>query len=87
MSFSASWRHLKGIYRLKGKHNPGKAVHVYWVLEKADIPSGLEFHPDPDDDAHYYLCVVERMRVDELRQKLLWVADRMAMIRDGQVAL
>jgi hypothetical protein len=87
LSFSASWRHLKGIYRLKQKHNPEKPVHVYWLLEKADIPSGLEFHPDSRTDGHYFLCVVERMRVAELRDKLIWVADRMSVIKNGQVAL
>lgn len=87
LSFSASWRHLKGIYRLKQKHNPAKDVHVYWLLEKADIPPGLEFHPDPRTDGHYFLCVIERMRVAELRDKLNWVADRMSVIRNGQVAL
>ncbi len=87
LSFSAKWQHLRGIYRLKAKHNPGQQVHVYWVLERADIPPGLEFHPDPRDPAHYFLCAVQRMRVAELRDKLLWVADRMSVIRDGQVAL
>lgn len=87
LSFSAKWRHLKGRYRLTAKHNPDKPIHVYWVLEKADIPEGLEFHPDQRDPEHYYLCVVQRMRVAELRDKLLWVADRMSVIKDGQVAL
>ncbi len=29
LSFSADWQHLKGIYALKSKRNPGKPVSVY----------------------------------------------------------
>jgi len=90
LSFSGNWQHLKGIYALKSSRNPGKAVHVYWVLEKAKLPDGLEFVADPRKSkkkGHYLLCVTTGMRVDELRAKLLWVADRMSVIRDAQVAL
>jgi hypothetical protein len=89
LSFSAHWQHLKGIYRMKSKRNPDKAVSVYWILEKADIPDGLEFVPDPRDRQrqHYLLAAVQGMRVTELRAKLEWVADRMSVIRDAQVAL
>lgn len=60
-----------------------------WVLEKADLPSGLKFIVDPRDKKkhHYLLCAVERMRVEQLRLKLQWVADRMSVIRGAQVAL
>ena len=89
LSFSGHWQHLKGIYRMKYKNNPGKAVSVYWVLEKADLPPGLKFVVDPRDKKkhHYLLCAVERMRVDQLRSKLEWIADRMSVIRGAQVAL
>ncbi len=66
LSFSGHWQHLKGIYRMKSKKNPGKSVSVYWVLENADIPPGLKFVLDPRDKnkQHYLLCATERMRVD-----------------------
>jgi hypothetical protein len=89
LSFSAHWQHLKGIHRLKSRRNPGKAVSVYWILEEADIPAGLKFVPDPRDRhrQHYLLAAIQRMHVSELRAKLEWVADRMSVIRDAQVAL
>ena len=89
LSFSGHWQHLKGIYRMKAKRNPGKSVSVFWILEKADIPPGLKFVVDPRDKnkQHYLLCATERMRVDQLRAKLEWVADRMTVIRGAQVAL
>ena len=89
LSFSGHWQHLKGIYRMKSKRNQGKSVSVYWVLEKADLPKGLEFVVDPRDrkKQHYLLCVSEKMRVDQLRSKLEWVADRMSVIKGAQIAL
>lgn len=83
LSFSAHWQHLKSIYKLKSSKNPGKAVDVYWVLEKADIPSDLKFVQDQKDDRHYFLTVTRKMTVETLVEKLKWVADRMAIIRDG----
>lgn len=87
LSFSAHWQHLKKIYRLKQKLTDGKSVNVYWVLEKADIPSGLEFLPDEKDKQHYLLVVTEKMRVTELADKLSWIADRMSVVRDGAKVL
>ena len=87
LSFSAHWQHLKGIYKLKASKNPGKAVDVYWVLEKADIPSNMKFVPDEKDDRHYFLTVTEKMTVETLVKKLKWVADRMSVIKDGTRAL
>lgn len=87
LSFSAHWQHLKRIYKLKQKLTDGKAISVYWVLEKADIPTGLKFVPDIKDSNHYLLVVTEKMRVTELVTKLSWVADRMSVIRDGSKAL
>lgn len=62
LSFSAHWQHLKNIYRLKEGWSLGKPIDVYWVLEKADIPSGLKFVVDPKDrkGRHYFLCVIEK---------------------------
>lgn len=89
LSFSSHWQHIKGIHRMKSKRNLGKPVDVYWVLEAADIPSGMAFVVDPDDrkKQHYFLSVTERMHVDQLRAKLEWVADRMSVINDAQGAL
>lgn len=82
LRFSANWNHLKGIYKLKSVKNIGKSVDVYWVLEKADIPTDLKFVPDNKDDRHYFLTVTKKMTVDDLVKKLQWVADRMTVIRD-----
>jgi len=91
LSFSSHWQHLKGIYRMKAKRNAGKSVSVYWVIEKFDIPSGLRFVIDPRDKKgqHYLLtvCTTQPMKVSELREKLEWIADRMSVIKDAQVAL
>lgn len=87
LSFSAHWQHLKRIYRLKQKITPQKSIDVFWVLEKADIPSGLEFVADPKDSNHYLLTVTEKMTVYALVAKLNWVADRMSVIRCGEKSL
>lgn len=83
LSFSANWKHLKSIYKLKSSKNLGKSVDVYWVLEKADLPPNLKFVPDQKDDRHYFLTVTKKMTVETLIKKLKWVADRMTVIRDG----
>lgn len=87
LSFSSSWQHLKGLHKMKQKHNPGAAVHVYWVLETADIPQGLEFVPDEGKKGHYFLTVTRKMLVHQLVEKLQWIADRMSVIEDAGVAL
>lgn len=87
LSFSAHWQHLKRIYRLKQKVTSKMAIDVFWVLEKADIPSGLKFVVDPKDNNHYLLTVTERMTVHTLVTKLNWVADRMSVIRCGEKSL
>lgn len=69
---------------MKLKHADGKAVHVYWVLESADIPKGLEFVQDKREKQHYLLTVSERMTVYTLAKKLAWVADRMSKISDAR---
>ena len=80
LSFSAHWQHLKTIYKMREKRNKGKPISVYWVLQNADIPPGLEFVPDAKNNQHYLLCATERMHVEKLRSKLEWIADRMSII-------
>lgn len=87
LSFSAHWQHLKRIYRLKSKITKGKPVDVYWILEKADIPSGLTFVQDKKDPQHYLLTVSERMHVSVLVSKLRWLADRMSEIKSAEKVL
>lgn len=72
---------------MKQKHNPGAAVHVYWVLETADIPPGLGFVPDEGKKGHYFLTVTQKMLIHQLVEKLQWIADRMSVIEDAGMAL
>lgn len=58
-----------------------------WVLEAADIPSGLAFVQDKREKQHYLLTVTEQMTVYALAKKLAWVADRMSKITDARKAL
>lgn len=87
LSFSAHWQHLKSIHKLKAIKNPGKAVDVYWVLEKADLPPDLKFVADKKDNRHYFLTVTKKITVDELVQRLKQVANRMNIIHDARSAL
>lgn len=87
LSFSSHWQHLKGVYKMKEKHNKGAAIHVYWVLEKADIPSGMKFEPDLKKKGHYLLTVTEKLPLHQLVSKLKWLADRMSVIKDAGRAL
>lgn len=85
LSFSTHWSHLRGVYNMKAKRNGGKPIDVYWVLEKADIPSGLAFVLDKEDKKgrHYFLCATEKMHISQLVKKLQWLADRMTAVRDA----
>ncbi len=87
LSFSAHWQHLKDQVRLQSKHSEGKPVNVYWLLSGADIPSGLKFEADKKNRRHYFLTVTEKMPVERLAEKLLWVADNMSVINDARKAL
>ncbi len=47
-------------------------------------------HQQPTNDAEdhqHYLTVTERMLIIQLAQKLLWIADRMTVIRNAERAL
>ena len=71
------------IYKMKKKVTGGKAIDVFFILESSDVPAGLAFVPDKKDKNHYLLTVTEKMKVDDLVTKLLWVADRLTPIRDA----
>jgi len=85
LSFSATFSNLKSVYKFKQKYNPGRAVHIHWVLERADIPDGLEFIQDkrPGKKAHWFLTANKKMLLSQLVQKLKVVAGRMSVIRNG----
>lgn len=85
LSFSATFSNLKSVYKFKQKYNPGRPIHIYWVLEKADIPEGLEFVQDKRQgkSAHWFLAVNKEMLLSQLVQKLKIVARKMSVIRNG----
>ena len=87
LSFSAHWQHLKGVYKMKEKHNLGSAINVYWVLETIEPPRKMKFVPDKTNQDHYFLTVTEQMTIYELISKLKWLADRMSVISDARKAL
>lgn len=86
LSFSGTWKHLSGAYKMFARGQQ-KSPDVYWVLSGADLPVGLKFEQDQSNSSkasgHYFLTVTEKMHVSKLRQKLLWVADRMQCIQSG----
>ncbi|WP_444935133.1 hypothetical protein [Microbulbifer sp. JTAC008] len=90
LSFSASWQHLKSAYKMVSR-GAGKNVDVFWVLSKADIPEGMSFQPDrrasKSAKGHYLLTVNQKMKTSSLVEKLKWVANRMAIIKDAGEAL
>ena len=82
LSFSSSWQHLKGVYKMKEKHNQGASINVYWVLQAADLPADMKFEPDQKKKGHYLLTVTRKMTIKELVDKLKWIADRMNVMED-----
>lgn len=87
LSFSATCKNLKNVFKLKERHNQGKKIDIYWVLEKADIPPGLKFVADRDKKGHYFLTVTGTMLLKRLVSKLKFVAQRMSVIRNAGDAL
>ena len=83
LSFSSTYKNLKQVHKLKSKHNPGKPFDIFWILEKADIPKGMEFQSDKVKKGHYFLTVTEQMHVDKLVSNLKLIAQRMSVIRDA----
>lgn len=87
LSFSATWENLKFVYGMFKKRAKKKPVDIHWILSEADIPAGLAFVSDKDNDGHYFLAVTERMLVEQLVEKLKFVAFRMSVMKDGGRAL
>lgn len=87
LSFSSSWQHLKGVYKMKEKHNPATQIHVYWVLESCDLPANMKFEPDLVKSGHFLLTVTKKMSIYRLINNLKWIADRMSVIKDARKAL
>jgi len=83
LSFSSTYKSLKSVFKLKQRHSPGSGIHIFWVLEEADIPPGLKFEPDRLKKGHYFLTITEQMLLSTLVAKLKVVAQRMSVIRDG----
>ena len=93
LSFSATWKNLKDVYRLvtRGTDKKGdpKTADIYWVLQNADMPINMEFieDNDPKKKGHYFLTVTERMKISTLISNLKWIAGKMSVIKDGTRAL
>lgn len=83
LSFSSTYQNLKEVYKLKKKRSASGQVDVFWVLEKADLPTGLKFEPDHEKKGHYFLTVTEPMLLQVLVSKLKLLAQRMSVIRDA----
>ncbi|KEQ17200.1 hypothetical protein [Endozoicomonas numazuensis] len=60
-----------------------KSFDIFWILEKADIPKGMEFREDRSKKGHYFLTVTEQMHVNKLVSNLKVIAQRMSVIRDA----
>jgi hypothetical protein len=87
LSFSSTWENLKFVFGMYKKRAKKKPVDIYWVLSEADIPKGLAFTKDEDNSGHYFLAVTERMKVEQLVEKLRFVAYRMSVMKEGGAAL
>lgn len=85
LSFSASVDHAVKITKfLGGFQKKGTKVNcAYWILENNDaIPSDMEFVQDADDPDHYLLTITKDMRITDLVAKLIWISQRMTVMRD-----
>ncbi len=87
LSFSSNWQHLKGVYKMKEKHNFGASINVYWVLEEVNLPQYMRFMPDEKKKGHFLLTITKSMTLFQLVQKLKMVAYRMSVIKDARKAL
>ena len=86
LSFSVTRKHLVGQVKLKDRHNEGAKIHVYWTLNRPDLPKKMKFVEDRKKSrkGHFYLTITEKMPVHELIKKLKIVARQMSIIRDAR---
>jgi len=83
LSFSASWKHLNKTRRMIERFNEENASNdVWWVTKSANLPSNMEFVQDVEKKDHYFLTVTEKISSQTLHDNLVWVADRMSIIKD-----
>lgn len=87
LSFSATWDNLKFVFGMFKKQAKKKPVDIHWILSEADIPKGLAFVKDEENSGYYFLAVTERMKVEQLVEKLKFVAFKMSVIKEGGKAL
>ncbi len=86
LSFSATWENLKFVYGMQKKRKKSqKPVDVYWVFSEADVPHGMEFIEDKNNSGHYFLAVTKKdgMSIETLVRNLEFIAQRMAVIKEG----
>ncbi|WP_137935854.1 hypothetical protein [Chitinivorax sp. B] len=79
LSFSGDWQHLKGVHKMVSRYADAP-VDVFWVLGEANLPPGMAFKPDLAKKGHYFLAVVERMKLSTLITNLELIAHRMSKI-------
>ncbi|MGN0920198.1 MAG: hypothetical protein ACI4NJ_00575 [Cellvibrio sp.] len=84
LSFSSSYSNLKQVFKLKERHNPGKRIDIFWVLEQSDLPEGLKFEADRNKKGHYFLTVTKQMHVSTLVKCLAHIAQHMSVIRNAE---
>ena len=79
LSFSGDWQHLKSVHKMISRYEK-TPVDVFWLLGDANLPPGMAFKPDMAKKGHYFLAVIERMKLSTLITNLELVAHRMSMI-------
>lgn len=85
LSFSATVKHTIWVMDfLGGYQKKGTKIRcAYWILEdNKAIPTGMKFVQDPKDPEHYLLCVIKKMHISTLVEKLTFIAQRMAVMND-----
>lgn len=88
LSFSSTNIHAaETMAFLAGFQKKGTKIRcAYWILENNKaIPDGLGFVKDPKKEGHYFLCVKRDMHISKLREKLVFIAQRMAIMNDLQL--
>lgn len=44
LSFSVTRKHPVGQVKMKDKHNDGARIHVYWTLDRPDLPEKMSVY-------------------------------------------